>query len=240
MTNTENSYLIMLDAKLGERGKETIYLCIRDLVEHGLDLARFSAGETRPQRQDITQYLAAWSRHAGLSEEESRGWLVEYCASTLLPLSKRTPAAIRHSTKSNLKYIYGSNVPFLCQCDNNSFHAHCSLGCPVYTEMQVKLLAKAEEALHPKPIVPPAPFVPEYFIPVKKANLEQFQSGMRLAREELQKGTKVRFILQHLHERGFKTRTGRAWTDGTLRIELSKPQISPVPEQGQAGAADKA
>ena len=71
MTNAGRPFLSTLDTMLGDRGKERIYPCIRDLVEHGLDLARFAAGEITPQRQDITQHLAAWSRHAGLSEEES-------------------------------------------------------------------------------------------------------------------------------------------------------------------------
>src|SRR6266550_7683798 len=60
MTNGGRPFLSILDTMLGDRGRDTIYPCIRDLVEHGLDLARFSAGEITPQRQDITQYLAAW------------------------------------------------------------------------------------------------------------------------------------------------------------------------------------
>ena len=73
MTNGGRPFLSILDTMLGDRGTDTIYPCIRDLVEHGFDLARFSAGEITPQHQDITQYLAAWSRHAGLSK---RGTLV--------------------------------------------------------------------------------------------------------------------------------------------------------------------
>jgi len=59
MPNEERSFLNVLDTLLGDRGQDALYPCIRDLVEHGLDLARFAAGETPPQRQDITQYLAA-------------------------------------------------------------------------------------------------------------------------------------------------------------------------------------
>ena len=72
--------LSRLETMLGEPRKATIYPCIRDLVEHGIDLARFSAGEIKPQRQDVTQYVAAWSRHAGLGEEETRDWLIDYCS----------------------------------------------------------------------------------------------------------------------------------------------------------------
>ena len=96
--------MIILETILGDRGKNTFYPCIWDLVEHGLDLARFSADEIKSQRQDITQYLAAWSRHTGLSEEESSSWLIDYCIGRLSSLSTRSPAAIRHNTKSNLRY----------------------------------------------------------------------------------------------------------------------------------------
>ena len=191
MTNEGKPFLNGLDTMLGDRAKGTIYPCIRDLVEHGIDLTRFADGKIRPQRQDVTQYLAAWSRHAGLSEAESSAWLIDYCVALLASLSKRTPAAIRHSTKSNLRYIYRSAVPFLCHCADNPFRAHCSPDCPVYPDMQAALRAKAAELLKPKPIViRPAPVIVTV-LPVKKANLEQFQTGLRLALDEVRKGTKL-------------------------------------------------
>jgi len=229
MTNGGIPFLNILDTKLGDRGKNTIYPCIRDLVEHGLDLARFSAGEITPNRQDITQYLAAWSRHAGLSEEESSGWLIDYCIDMLSSLSTRSPAAIRHSTKSNLRYIYRSAVPFLCECANNRFHAHCSSDCRVYADMQAKLRAKASEALHPRPVAQ-APWM-ELVLPVKEVYLEQFQTGLRLALDEVQKGTKMRRIVEVLNDRGLKTRTGRKWQYAILRNELLKLKNSYVPPQ---------
>jgi hypothetical protein len=226
----------MLETRFGDQGKETIYLCVQDLVEHGLDLARFSVGKLPPQRQDITQYLAAWSRHAGLSEEETRGWLVEYCASILKPISKRTPAAIRHSAKSNVKYIYNSKVEFLCHRETNGFHAHCSTGCPVYADMQAKAKARAEEALKPKVhIRPPTPeiqFKPrvkkvKVVVPtVKQINAEQFDAAMKLAREEVRKGESLACVARLLNDRGFKTRTGRAWYYAILHREIRETQKS--------------
>jgi hypothetical protein len=138
------------------------------LVENGLGLARFSAGEIAPQRQDITQYMAAWSRHAGLSEEESCGWLIDYCTIMLSSISPRSPAAIRHSTKSNLRYIYRSAVPFFCPCVNNRFRAQCSSDCPVYADMQAKIRAKASEVLTPRPVTRPQPPLHEPALPVKE------------------------------------------------------------------------
>jgi len=220
MTNGGRPFLSILDTMLGDRGRDRIYPCIRDLVEHGLDLARFLNGEITPQRQDITQYLAAWSRHAGLSEEESSGWLIDYCIDMLSSLSTRTPAAIRHSTKSNLRYIYRSEVPFLCECANNRFRAQCSNECPVFADMEAKLRARASETLHPRPVPPPPATLIEPVLPVKKVYQEQFQTGLRLALEEVQKGTKLRRIVDLLNERGLKTRTGRQWKYSILHNEL--------------------
>jgi len=231
MTNGGRPFLSILDTMLGDRGKDTIYPCIRDLVEHGFDLARFSAGEITPQHQDITQYLAAWSRHAGLSEEESSGWLIDYCIAMLSSLSTRSPAAIRHSTKSNLRYIYRSAVPFLCQCANNRFRAQCSSDCPVYADMQANLRAQASEVLHPRPVARPPPPLIEPVLPVKEVYLEQFQTGLLLALDEVQKGTKIRRIIELLNERGLKTRTGRKWQYAILRNELQNVKNSHVPPQ---------
>jgi hypothetical protein len=169
--------------------RDTLYPCIRDLVEHGLSLARFAAGERTPQRQDVTQYLAAWSRHAGLSEEAASAWLVDYCVGLLASLSKRTSAGIRHSTKSNLRYIYRSAVPFLCHGANNPFRANCRPDCPVYADMQAKLRAKASELGQPRPLARPPASVIEPVLPVKAACLKQFRTGLRLALDEVRKGT---------------------------------------------------
>jgi len=228
MTNAGRPFLSNLDTMLGDRGKDTIYPCIRDLVEHGLDFARFAAGEITPHHQDITQYLAAWSRHAGLSEEASSDWLIDYCIAMLSSLSTRTPAALRHSTKSNLRYIYRSAVPFLCQCANNRFRAQCSSDCPVYADMQAKLRVKASEVLYPRPVArSQAPLI-ELVLPVKEVYKEQFQTGLRLALGEVQKGTKIQRIVELLNERGLKTRTGRKWQYTILRNELQNLKNSHV------------
>lgn len=222
MTTDEIPFLSQVKALLGERAEMKLYPCIRDLIENGLDLTRFEPGQSTPNRQAITHYLAAWSRHAGLTQEESTGWLMDYCVAKLAVLSRRTPAAIRHSTKGVLRYTYQSEVPFLCECIGNSFRAHCNTDCPVYAEMQAKLLAKANE---PPPIYPiprpPAPVLPPY-VPVKVANRAQFETAMQLVREEIGKDTKLSRILELLEERGLKTRTGRKWTSGILRSEIAK------------------
>ncbi len=235
-TAAERSSLVTLKTVLGDRSRDTLYLCILDLVENGLDLARFAPAESVPNRQDITQYLAAWSRHAGMSEEESRNWLIDYCSTTLAVISKRTPAAIRHSTKSNLKYIYNSAVPFLCGCEGNKFHARCAIECPVHADMKEKGLAKAIEDLKPRPMASrPAPLEP--YIPIKKLHQEQFNTGMSLALDEHRKGVRCQRIVDLLNERGLKTRTGKKWGYTTLRNELMKLNNSQLaPQSGAEGA----
>lgn len=239
MPNEGRPFLKVLDAMLGDRAQDTLYPCIRDLVQSGLDLARFSAGERTPGRQDITQYLAAWSRHAGLSEEEASAWLVDYCVALLASLSSKTPAAIRHSTKSNLRYIYRSEVPFLCQCANNPFRANCHPNCPVYADMEARLHDKASELGQPRPLARPLPPVIAPVLPVKAAWHEQFQMALGLAADEVRKGTKLRRIVEILNERALRTRTGREWKYGILRNELLALKSSENPPHDGQGASPR-
>ncbi len=67
---TSTPFLTMLRTLLGDRGQDVIYPCIQDLVENGLSVARFTPADRIPTRQDVTQYIAAWCRHAGLNEED--------------------------------------------------------------------------------------------------------------------------------------------------------------------------
>ena len=98
----DHLFAVTLFAILRKRGVDVIYPCVHDLLENGLVLDRFSDSEVKPQRQDITQYMAAWSKHVGLREEECRSWLIEYCVTMLAPISRTSPSGIRHSTKSNI------------------------------------------------------------------------------------------------------------------------------------------
>ena len=142
MQMTSTPFLTNLRTLLGDRGQDVIYPCIQDLVENGLTAARFSPADRIPTRQDVTQYIAAWCRHAGLNEEDCRGWLVEYAVVMLSSISRTSPSGIRHSTKSNVRYIYHGNIPFICECDENPFRAQCSINCPVYADMQARLIER--------------------------------------------------------------------------------------------------
>ncbi|MFY9941852.1 MAG: hypothetical protein WAK57_06735 [Desulfobacterales bacterium] len=215
-------FLGKLRALLADRGKDAVFPCIQDLVTHGLQTSRFSPAQSLPNRQDVTQYLAAWSRFAGLDQETCRRWLSDFAVAMLASISKSTPSGIRHSTKSNVKYIYRDEVAFACGCEANQFRARCSDSCPVYEEMKRKPVkgegegAGAARTAFPDELeeLPPAR--------VKERFREQFEAATDLVLRELGKGTKKAAIVEILNQQGMKTRTGREWTVGILSVEIRK------------------
>ena len=223
-----------LAAMLRERGEDAIYPCIQDLLDNGLTLARFSYREAKPQRQDITQYMAAWSKHVGLEAEECRSWLIEYCVVMLSRISKTSLSGIRHSTKSNIKYIYRSDVPFVCEHENNLFRAKCFKDCPAYAAIITKACDGKNETSKEPISAQPADVVETQVLPVKAIYRDQFEIALRLVHDETKKGTKKKLIVHLLNEQGLKTKTGRRWTYSTLYAELRKAkgnQVAGTPNQ---------
>lgn len=217
-----NHHLDSLTRILDKPGRKKIYPCIRDLVMNGLQVSRFPPTDRTPNRQEITQYLAAWCREVRLSEETCRTWLCDFALSRLSPLSSSSPSSIRHSTKSNVKYIYRSAVPFVCKRQSNKFKADCSPDCPVYNEMEARAAAIEKESRKvmeqrtlPTPLPTPSPSVKDIY-------REQFLSAKELITLELSKGTKRVKILDLLKEKGLKTITGKDWNYGTLTFEILK------------------
>jgi hypothetical protein len=211
-----------LRALLADRGEDALFPCIQDLVTHGLQTSRFSPAEGVPNRQEVTQFLAAWSRFAGLDEETCRRWLADYAVAMLASISKSSPSGIRHSTKSNVKYIYRDEVAFRCGREANPFRARCSDTCPVYEEMgrePIEAPGRRASAGHPA-----APDAPSELPPVrlKEHYREQFEAATELLQRELAKGTKRAAIVDILNQWGMKTRTGREWTVGILSAEIRK------------------
>lgn len=203
-----------------------MFPCIRDLVTNGLDPTRFSIEDYRPSRQDITQYIAAWFKYIGISADECRNWLIEYCVDVLSRISSSSNSRIRHSTKSNVKYIFNSDVSFACGCENNFLKASCDRNCPIFVEMSRKYgeRNKIESTQTYEPIFKPKPNIVkiEPRLPVKEKFRDQFEKAMKVARDNADKGVSARNILSLLNDSGFKTRTGRTWTYPTLLVELKK------------------
>ncbi len=219
---SDTRFLAALTEMLHDRGIDAIFPCIRDLVENSLNLSRFSTGDPVPNRQDITQYLAAWCSHVGLSEEACRSWLTEYCAAMLAPISKTSAAGIRHSTKSNVSHIYRSGTTFVCGREKNRFRANCSRDCPVYAAMQAGPSNMQQRELSTIHNESPAKTALPTVSSVKEVYRDQFQAALQLVRGEIVKGAKKKPILVLLNERGLKTRTGRKWTSAILSAEIDR------------------
>ena len=223
-------YLNILRKILTENNEKYLFPCIMDLVANGLNLERFSNEDRIPSRQDITQYLAAWFKHTGLSSDECRKWMINYCAGKLSAISSSSKSRIRHSTKSNIKYIYKSDVIVNCRCEKNLFKAPCDPTCPLYEEMTHR--AKENEAitiLKPKKKVVHRvtdesvtdEIVPIY-VSIKEKYREQFKKAMEVVHNQLQQRVHKNEIVNLLNNSGFKTRTGKEWSYSILMSELSK------------------
>ena len=225
-------YAALLAAILQDREKGVIYPCIQDLLNNSLSLDRFSDSEIKPQRQDITQYMAAWAKHIGLEKEECTVWLVEYCQAMLSSISKTSLSGIRHSTKSNIKYIYKSDVQFLCKQEDNPFKALCSRECPVYAQMKVKraLVKKNKEAEKAAQMqraekaaqTQQADVIEEQYISVKEMYRDQFNTALQFIHDEIKKNTPRKKILRLLDQKGLKTKTGRKWKYGSLQTVIKQ------------------
>lgn len=205
---------------------EHLFPCIRDLVANGLDLERFTDGDRIPSRQDITHYIAAWSKYVGLSSDECLEWMSEYCISVLSAISSSSKSQIRHSTKGIIKYIYKSDFTFNCLCEKNRFKATCDSKCSIYDEMSqianrnetldiVESHKKVNDHLVSNEIVPQKRSI-------KDEHKEQFDKALEVARYQLKQGVSKKEIVSLLNDRGFKTRTGRDWSYSILGIELNK------------------
>ena len=232
-------HLTTLQRKLGENSETYLFPCIIDLVTNGLCLERFNSDDRTPSRQDITQYLGAWSRYAGLSADESREWMIDYATDRLSAISSSSRSQIRHSTKGNIKYIYNSEVTFACRCENNQFKASCNSTCLIYEEMTLK--AKEEAILRARTAQIESEVesyetktddrtdleVEPIKSSIKEEYKDQFEKALSIAKEQWKKSIPHSKIVSGLNASGFKTRTGKNWSTSTLVRELKKLRETP-------------
>ena len=213
-----------------------LYPCIADLSENGVDLSRFESESKRPCRQDVTQYLAAWFRDSGISKDDCQIWMMEYCTEVLSRISSSSKSAIRHSTKSNIKYAYKANSTFRCEKETNPFRAHCTSTCPNYNQVIEEVTASVQVFSTPLAAnIPPGGLKAQY--------KEQFTKATELIGQLKQAGRSIDQISQQLNEDSFKTKTGKAWTESLVSLEIRKirchEQNQPVDEndEGVLGSA---
>jgi len=233
-------HLNLLKKILKEKGKDEnlLFFCIEDLVTNGLTLSRFSECDPTPSRQDFTQFIAAWLKFTGIPADECQEWLLSYCIDVLSGISSSSKSQLRHSTKSNIKYIYGSDVSFDCRCEYNIFKANCQKSCPIYLEMMdkySKFMKTREEEEKRIENIHRAAMESDKSQPKKVSRRdrykEQFENAIKIAVELMKQGYMKKEIARQLNEKGFKTRTGMKWTAGNLSNELSPYNIKTSQEE---------
>jgi hypothetical protein len=219
-------YLNRLRKMLTKNNENYLFPCIRDLVANGLNLERFSNEDNIPSRQDITQYIAAWFKYIGLSSDECRKWMIEYCMGVLSAISSSSKSQIRHSTKCNIKYIYKSDVIFDCRCEKNRFKAPCEAKCPVYEEMAHRAkeskAANIVESYETRVEHRVADEIAPIKLSIKDEYKDQFEKAIEVAQNHLKQWVSKKEIVNLLNDSGFKTRTGKKWSYPTLANELRK------------------
>ncbi|HDZ89336.1 MAG TPA: hypothetical protein ENH37_01495 [Deltaproteobacteria bacterium] len=222
--------------------EQKIYPCIFDLLTNGVVPSRFRPEESFPTRQDVTHFILAWLKHCDVPADRCGNWVMDYCVDELSRISSSSPSRIRHSTKSLIKYIYGtSDLPFDCGCEQNGLKAACDPDCPVYHEMKTRFETRRQRLSDNVNYLPPKleTSVEPPPLRVRDRYREQFEKAMEVVRGELDQGSSVDEIKRYLVERGYKTRTGKPWTVCTLRNEIKKHGLRTVRKRGPGGASHK-
>jgi len=224
-----DEHITTLKKILMETDLEYLFPCIKDIISSTMQSKHLSIGKHGASRQDITQYLAAWFKHIGVSQEECQDWMIEYSVEVLSKISSSSHSRIRHSTKSNLKYIYKSDQSFNCGCENNIFKASCSHNCPIYKEMsdqyEEKKVKRANQTYEPERIEKKVEF---QSLSVKEEYKEQFDKALETAINHIEKGVSKKDVVILLNDQKLKTRTGKKWTYSSLFHELKKIDMNGV------------
>ena len=162
--------------------------------------------------------------------------MIGYCVDVLSTISSSSNSQIRHSTKSNIKYIYKSDVAFDCGCENNAIKASCDQNCPVYNEMAVRYKErKAKEAKQSYEPEPKHYRVETERLSAKETYKDQFEKALEVMEEHIKKGVSKQDIVTLLNDRGFKARTGKKWTYAILRSEVKRHNYKREATDNQIG-----
>ena len=221
---------------LPESKRSSIFPCIEELVSKKPFLNRPSGGENEPFRQDITQFIAAWLKHVGLSADECRQWLIDFCTDVLSMISSSSKSKIRHSTKSNIKYIYNSDVSFECSWEEFSC-VKCKKIYPFYIQIFQEVTKKRAQERKAKLLSEASKEVIEKPPTIREQYREQFDRAVQFIQEKINKGISRKDVVLLLNENGYKTRVGRTWIYSTLLREMSMYNIK-KPKKYMSGGSD--
>lgn len=235
MISNSSHHLNALKEILKAKEPDVLFLCINDLVANGLSLSRFTEGERQPSRQDITQFILTWFKYIGVTAEDCQEWMIKYCLEVLSVISSSSLSQIRHSTKSNIKYVFKSDVAFDCNCENNIFKAPCELSCPVYQEMSEKYKARLIREANKSYEIVRQPIEKSVILQpqsVKERFKDQLDKALEFIGNCVKEGTARKEIVKLLNDRELKTRTGRKWNYQLLQNELMRhPEITSMSPQ---------
>ena len=224
---------------LPESERSRIPPCIEELVVERPFLKAQSDEEYRPSRQDITQFLAAWFKHIGLSKDECLQWLVEFCTDVLSAISSSSISQIRHSTKSNLKYIYNYDISFEYELEKTQSTEGCETRYPVHIQRFMeankgrskKMLSSGTTAMENGRAPKEKPVKPKP-IPVREKYREQFMKAVQYIEKKAGQGISKKVLVSLLNEQGFRTANGRPWTYGILSFEIKRHGITVKKKSG--------
>jgi hypothetical protein len=216
---------------IGKEAYNNAFPCIKDLINNGILLDRFTEACSKPNRQEVSFFLAAWFKHIGLTIEDYQEWLIDYSVDVLSVISSSKPSKIRHSTKSAIKYIHKSDAPFVCNCEHNIFKASCSKDCVIYEKMhdiylvnfqkKQKLLEKFKNRSSDETALM------KTYQSKKEQYKEQFEKSLSLIKQYLDQGHKKKEIVKMLNDKGYKTLMGREWKLGYISNIAVKYNLNP-------------
>ena len=159
----------------------------------------------------------------GLPQEECTDWLVDYCQEVLASISRSSLSQIRHSTKSNTKYIYRAAKSFVCYGPHNSFKAACNEACPLRHEQILLYQQYLQEKNAVKNYALREPPLEERLAQQQKEETKQkFVACTKLIQEKVAEGLNDPQIVALLAEHEYKTKNGKPWNVANLRAYIKK------------------
>jgi len=215
---------------IGKKAYNVAYPCIKDLINNGISMDRFTESCNKPNRQDVSSFLAAWCKHIGLTKEDYREWLIDYSIDVLSAISSSKPSRIRHSTKSAIKFIHKSDAPFICNCEHNIFKAACSKDCVIYEKMNEIYLVNLEkkQKLLEKYKNRSSDEIPiDGCLTKKEQSKKQFEKTLDLIKQYINQGHKKKEIVKMLNDEGYTTMIGREWKAGYLSNIVLEYDLNP-------------
>lgn len=216
---------------IGKEDYNNAFPCIKDLINNGVSLDRFTEACTQPNRQTVSFFLAAWFKHIGLTIEDYQEFLIDYSIDVLSVISSSKPSKIRHSTKSAIKFIHKSDAPFVCNCEHNIFKASCSKDCVIYEKMHEIYLLKLEKEQKLREEFKmrssdETPLPTTKYQSKKEKYKEQFEKSLSLIKQYIDQGYNKKEITEMLNNQGYKTMIGREWKVGYISVLASKYDLN--------------